>query len=783
MKNYIFYILLLLLASLGMVSCTEHEIFETDKGKSIRITASCVNLNTTRAEGDAETTKPGEEYLNENLISTIHYFLYPEGGTNANAVLVGKITNIGQHGSATIDIPLVEEVLNKNLFPGTNRECEVYLIANFPNASNLESLSDTRVETLQALALTAFDNGSEGTGGVRNPATFDEQESFVMDGLGTILLDNRSETTVAEASITLKRFAAKYTICISTETSFTEKVKDDGGEEYDKVWKPVRDEMKVRVKNVVSNTTLKGVFGTNLFEYAPRVNVDGLTKEIGNKEYDVFNPFYSYPCQWEIHKDDALAIYVELPWEHVKNDGTSERTTCLYKVIPNTTQLNRNSWYNINLNIGVLSINPEEVEKYIEITGSCSVVDWNNDNDDWVCGLAINSEIKGARYLIVEQNEYVVNNQNELEIPFISSHECIIKDYSANSDGNPANDFKVTKKIFIKDGKPVNEDDDITGDARAGNWITIVGNTIKLNHTLNNNFESTSNKNYDYTPYTFTFTICHKDNQDNFQEKITIIQKPAISVTAELNSKYIKNSNENNGYVFVNANSVPNYGETNNSYDFGGVGNLTATSGNNSNPYMYTIEISVLPNDSKYILGDPRVKYDWTSDDMNEFAEAPALEGRTPRKLSNYYGTNKDVSFENMIAPKFRISSAHGRVTKNPLPTHSIALKRSATYQEDGYPAGRWRLPTMAEIKFVAKLYADTHIPPLFSSGTGYWCASGSVTPSNTGSVTINNNTSRGNCALRSVYDVWYWENSPVNRLPQDKYTQFTWGDEVQQTN
>lgn len=786
MKNYIFYILLLLLASLGMVSCTEHEIFETDKGKSIRITASCVNLNTTRAEGDAETTKPGEVYLNENLISTIHYFLYPEGRTNANAVLVGKITNIGQHGSATIDIPLVEEVLNKDLFPGTNRECEVYLIANFPNASNLESLSDTRVEALQTLALTAFDNGSEGTGGVRNPATFDEQESFVMDGLGTILLDNRSETTVAEASITLKRFAAKYTICISTETSFTEKVKDDGGEEYDKVWKPVRDEMKVRVENVVSNTTLKGVFGTNLFEYAPRVNEDGLTKEIGNKEYDVFNPFYSYPCQWEIHEDDALAIYVELPWRHEKGNGTTEETTCLYKVIPNTTQLNRNSWYNINLNIGVLSINPEEVEKYIEITGSCSVVDWNNDNDDWVCGLAINSEIKGARYLIVEQNKYVVNNQNEFEIPFITSHPCEIVGLSVYRTvfGNEVDDKPEPEYMTISTPNGNNNVYYQLG-ANQKDFLKVEGSSIKLCHTLNNDFASTTD--YDYSPYIFTFTVRHKDNED-FNEEIKVTQKPALSIYAQLNSYREANPNGTYGYVYVNGYN-PNskqsettgggfWGGGTDYYDnvYGGVGGLTG-SGNNKNPYMYTIEVSVLPDGSDFILGDPRVEYDLQSLDIDNYVDAPHISNMDGgvKSLRKYYGTDKSTSVENMIAPKFRMASSHGWVSGEFI-SYTNAFNRAATYQEDGYPAGRWRVPTKAEVWFVAKLFADKKIPPLFNSGTGYWCASGKVTPNDNGSVEIDNAT--GTCAIRCVYDEWYWEHSTL-RLPEEHFDTFTWGDEI----
>ena len=231
MRKYIYCISLLLLASLGMVSCTEHEFEEVgyDNGQYIRIRTSCLNLGATRAEGDAENTMAGVEDLNENLIQTIHYFLYPKDRTDANAVLKGKLTNIRMHGSATLDIPLVEDVLNNDLFPGTNRECEVYLIANFSGTTDLENLEDTRLANLKAIAIEDFYNGKV-EDDVRSLATYQEQESFVMDGQGKVTLDDRTQQVVnaEDDLITLKRFAAKYTVCVSTE-NFVEQVKDADG--------------------------------------------------------------------------------------------------------------------------------------------------------------------------------------------------------------------------------------------------------------------------------------------------------------------------------------------------------------------------------------------------------------------------------------------------------------------------------------------------------------------------------------------------------------------------
>ena len=72
MNKYTYYISLLFLACLGMVSCTERELEEIDDSQHIELTVSCINLNATRADGDAATTQRGEDAYNENKIHTIH---------------------------------------------------------------------------------------------------------------------------------------------------------------------------------------------------------------------------------------------------------------------------------------------------------------------------------------------------------------------------------------------------------------------------------------------------------------------------------------------------------------------------------------------------------------------------------------------------------------------------------------------------------------------------------------------------------------------------------------
>jgi hypothetical protein len=104
--------------------------------------------------------------------------------------------------------------------------------------------------------------------------------------------------------------------------------------------------------------------------------------------------------------------------------------------------------------------------------------------------------------------------------------------------------------------------------------------------------------------------------------------------------------------------------------------------------------------------------------------------------------------------------------------------RRCASYQEDGFPAGRWRMPTKAEVEYIVRLSAEGKIPKLFNDEKDnpqgdYWCAHGVAYPQSNGTVTLT--AASGEHSVRCVYDDWYWGSSPVvtssNRSP------FTWGD------
>jgi hypothetical protein len=205
---------------------------------------------------------------------------------------------------------------------------------------------------------------------------------------------------------------------------------------------------------------------------------------------------------------------------------------------------------------------------------------------------------------------------------------------------------------------------------------------------------------------------------------------------------------------------------------------------------MIIIETTVLPEGTSYLLGDPRkntidnLVSGWPSTVSSEAASWSAnvqpISGGNNRRMSYYYPSDNSSDANNIIAPRFRIASSKGAT--QPM-TYANAFRRCATYQEDGYPAGRWRVPTKAEIEYIAKLNADGKIDLLLGSESGttpYWCNSGYVvvevgqTPIYTPSITNSANT-----YVRCVYDDWYWSATQYPRLAAGQRNNFRWGDQT----
>lgn len=804
MKKFSFHILsaAAILLALATACSLKEEFNVEEEGEGIVLRFfSDESLVVTKAT----TQKDGIDALNENVLSSVEYFLYSNANKDGDAVIHGYLTNVRQN--APVSVPMTADLVNYTLCPNNATNFWVYAIANHPRivaAGDPEDLTGTDVATLaeKTRNLEFVDEN------VKTPQT-----NFLMatDGITEVTPVRRRNTVVATANIGLKRVAAKITVSVRVvpEVEIRNTVTISGvTDTRTEIWRPRTSEMYVQLVNGAKNGRASGepVDSPELFQYQQfefdlnagesysyetyTKRVDGEGKEVLDAEgrviydkevktgvfYPAEYPFYTYPEQWMYGTDEEPYLKIGIPWDREagqSDGGTAFGTThkmYYYRVYCPATAIDisnaefvRNNWYKVVLNIGILGSEMDGGE--MVINGQYYVVDWQErETGSGGSGTSVNdsdkeAEIKGARYLFLNEQNFTMYNLEDLMIPYVTSDPCEIVDFQAKKY-----DFSGTSKQTVT-----------TTSMAAWNMdlslvTTTTGAHISFNHPLNND---TTTSDYDVSPYIITFTIRHKDDH-SYAKTVTIEQRPAIVIDSQLNTDGY--NDDYHGYVFINAvNSTSGDAWSRNS---------TLGGGNNANPNMYLISTSVL-SDSDMLIGDPRTTVAYTDNDLYSgwnSASRVFIDGTTNHRLSNYYPAESDEAFKDVIAPVFRVASSYG---KSQSMSYNNARRRCASYQEDGYPAGRWRLPTMAEVLYITTLSQKGMIPELFTFDSSkaldqsYWCASGKIdgvygVPTYFSGIAANDSR-----WVRCVYDEWYWSGMEYNNKDAERVdiSTFTWGD------
>ena len=742
----------------AMASCTKdvQPVLEQSNRYGISMSVFCADPVT---KAGISGTKPGEDPYNENKIATIDYYFYPEGHTDQDAVLHNR-ESVNVTSEYTFNISVDAVMINSILFPRPANTCQVAVLVNYPGNHPSEN---TKLSDILALALTSDFKESP------------VQDNFVMFGTSTVNLISRKAKLAATPSVDLHRIASKLTLGVHLASSAIMPVKlVDGSDEYilQQEWVPMASEMKVYLENGVKNGVVSGnpdAVTPQYFKYSQTeftsttVNrtvthetydtsvvppVQNGTETIKNAPFTMSKPFYTYPQKWHVGDEKEPFLKLVLPWSRVAgNDGHghswgSTQKSFYYRVIlPNeTTGFQSNNWYQIYLDVAILGSETDDAT--VDIDATYYVVPWKED-------AAVEADIRAARYLSVERTSYTMYNIADLKIPYVTSNTCVI-----DWDNTTVRKYDFDNRQYVY----------YTSTAQSSNWITLDANgNIVINHGLNNDISSST---FDCAPYEFSIRIKHSD-MDSYNQTVSVIQYPGMYITQE----------KSNGYAFVKETGNQNQSSTiydnntslaNQYRDMGTMVQRSSVngSGDNNNQYQYTIHVTVLDG-SDYVIGDPRST---TASNLNS-----GING-----LNNYKPTAENT--QNVIAPVFKIASSYGK-TQNM--TYEGAQKRCAAYQENGYPAGRWRLPTKAEIEYLMTLSDKEKIPTLFDpeATAGYWAGgklfmvknnnglqfvdANGTTPNNK-SYSIGGTTY--NVWARCVYDVWYWGDEKDN----DHMT--TWG-------
>lgn len=834
--------LLVAAASASLWSCAGEDL---DSGKP---GAGEGNITLTFSSARTGSRATADDTNNEDAINSLHVFLYANGAPDDVPALVSQaFTGLGAKQQTTVKMSVelddMAALIGHDLT--TAGTCRMVAVANLPAGVTLPA--DATVNQLRAQAVTA----SFGTEKV--------QTGFVMIG-DTSEADRTGNTAITftpdgkgsgtgSGNVMLVRAAARISLALSVPEEIVVTEGPNAG-----TWHPVADGMQVLLTNGVSRAAIDPSRVSVTLEDGDYFRIG--TSADANRRYGFTNsegmvggsaypwkmpvPFYTYPNRWEKIATEQHRTSMTLIVPFQKDEETNYQT-CYYSVPvvkdpdgeSNSYSLKRNTAYQVNLSINMLgSFSPQEP---LDVEASYQAVDWAEVPTD--------VNIKDYRYLVVNQNNYVVDNQPSISIPFYTSHPVEIsnitmsyKRFNAVRGGNgEVVDIIVTQDQNHQSGlrNTANQNDSIFSyrldkDATGKNVLVIDhklvpwtprrsnGDAISENQAYSSVSNAQSNLNAAvyytpttgtaYSPYTFTVTIRHDDQTASntpWQETLTITQYPGMWILADRNNGGSGNGSVD-GRTFLNYGPYVTWSYNDNNRRWtstqqdarndwtGNLGGLHGLTGDNKNPNMYVITINTLSSDTKYIIDDPRTLFSENNldtdgalpnptfngnpapnsiDDYTQTgnrnprrtagwcAKAPALypTGGPDRSLTYYYPTNESETNKMVVAPKIRIASSYGVCTTGRSRTQ--ARRRCATYQEQGRPAGRWRIPTLGEMQFIVNLSQTNRIPTLFTKGAHYYCAQGQVNiPDSNGEVTLTTTTGLNNMSVRCVYDEWYWE-------------------------
>lgn len=799
--------LLVAAASASLWSCAGEDL---DSGKP---GAGEGNITLTFSSARTGSRATADDTNNEDAINSLHVFLYADGATDDDPALVSQaFPNLTAKQQTTVKMSVelddMAALIGHDLT--TEGTCRMVAVANLPAGVTLPA--DATVNQLRAQAVTAsFGTEKVQTGFVMIGDTSESDRTgntaitFTPDGKGS---------GTGSGNVMLVRAAARISLALSVP----EQIVIPEGSPNAGTWHPVADGMQVLLTNGVNRAAIDPSKVSVTLEDGDYFRIG--TSADANRRYGFTNsegmvggsaypwkmpvPFYTYPNSWQKIATEQHRTSMTLIVPFQKDEETNYQT-CYYSVPvvkdpdgeSNSYSLKRNTAYQVNLSINMLgSFSPQEP---LDVEASYQAVDWAEVPTD--------VNIKDYRYLVVNQNNYVVDNQPSISIPFYTSHPVEISNITmsykrfnaVNTTRGEVVDITVTTEqnheSWVK--RPSNQTDSIFAyridkDATGKNVLVIehkllawtprnssggtisereaYGSVTAAQNALNAAAYYTPTTGTAYSPYTFTVTIRHDDQTASntpWQETLTIIQYPGMWIKADLNPYYPNNSGTNSN-VYVN----------NGKNDLGGVYDLTG-SNTNSNPNMYVITINTLDeNQRNYTIDDPRYLFTNNSLSTRNSADltTPTADGSVAgnwcenatslyyvgttqqRRLRWYYPTNESDDYKNVIAPKIRVASSYGKTVQQ---SRTDSRRRCATYQEAGFPAGRWRVPTLGEMQYIVNLSNTGKIPVLFSNSTTYLCAQGWVTipAASTSDITLTVN--RDNTSeeyVRCVYDEWYWE-------------------------
>lgn len=815
MKKILIYIIVALAGVFSVFSCVqplEPGVRGGTGAYSLDLSVSCL-APATKVDGSYPN---GVGRLNENKIDFVDWFIFRDT-TSGTAWKSGRVT-FSDKPDGTTEFSVKTLDMSEFMGTATTASGYVFAVANYPSENGHEVFDGKSFQQIRQMSYVTAELKSQLGVNDRN-RKFQKLDNFVMTSAAEPFTLTEAVPSVT-VNAKLSRQLAKISLNISIVPYIDEVLAHTSGldtnwVEYKQTWYPDVKNIRVYLTYANSKGTLSPVttetdrelvaeydestfFTYNSYGFVPEITYRN--DNVQDTAYVAGSPFYSYPMRWETSDEHAPFIKIILPWKPVVESDITRNVPCNYinhetgGVIPGQKDvvnrhsfpsdvstgsqkfyykislpsendfLRSNVWTRISLDVALLGGKEEETE--VEVAGRYYVLNWSDP------GVVAGGDLTAGKYLsLATPRDTFYMYGDTLEVPVLSSHILALS-------GTPTATYKTYKPVGI--GTLTYSNTDSTGTNFTVR--TYGSSTITVAHKLETELNNMEAK--DIAPITYSLTIKHADN-DNYQKSITVIQYPAIYVDAIESSA---SKTFLNGTVYPTRSTTPKYNNVNNSRgSIGSIGrNGAAPTGTTNTIVTVTSLASVNVQDyedngiAAPIIGDPRIllggNYPTDPDPQISNRNATWLQtdfGESPYYLDNY--RYADMDKPNVIAPRILLASGYGsnRGATGEGGYWISNAQRCAAYQENGYPAGRWRLPTDAEILFLYTLASRGFIEQPFepsSNSLGYWASSGR----NFGwhqNAFLPAGSAYGSAAhsVRCVYDLWYWGGDKLS-------DETTWG-------
>lgn len=764
-------------------------------GEPIQSRAGCININ---VSVPLASSRAGSDDLNEYTVNQLHLYFYQKTGHDDDTSKPVYVVTVDRRFEYSDDIILAlpdDALKDYGLFGPESDECYVYAVANV-DKSRIVS------ETVNDIKSTVIGSDFGKT---------EVQPEFAMDGFAGLSLDRANR--IVTGAITLQRAAAKLTLSVDLPQSIDveEKIVDpvDGSVQMvTTTYYSRAEDMHVWISNGVKQSKLntpplpvsEECLYSNEISSAKGAG-SGFSFDASQLKYSYTQdiPFYSYPGKWDasLPKGNCF-LTLEIPWYYKDGTGNIHNVVTYYRlsVQPGKSVIERNTLYDMRVTIGRLG--GITVQKPVDM-----LFDWNY-NMQWNIQ-TLPTDIKEIRYLLLNNNDfstvldayyYEMENETFISIPYNTSHPVEIESVEM-SWYDYKNDAQRSITLTKNSGYQYDSCSDYSPTTDfAGIGLDAEKSTLNLKrdilHIAWNGGPSITGETA-INSYTFKIKLRHTgatSNDPSAHATVVISQIPAIYINSQLTSdgstRFINNNNTtyeiksgwlNPTYTYKGYVTTGDSWPTNDKKRRYWLGSYHSQSSYVKNKNNYILTISKFAAGDNYIIADPRMR---TVDNLNESgtsATAPAdwSIAVNNRQLQYYYPADRSDDRLRFIAPQLRVASQWGVTYQI---SRTGAERRCASYQENGRQAGRWRLPTAAEIEYISGLSNKQYIPYLFGSEGGeasYWCASGGIDVYNSAEnprVEIVETSADERRSVRCVYDEWFWGPDTLTGKKS-----FTWGD------